>query len=284
MAKILESETAYLYDLMFRLPDLHIGILLARRARYISTSLWFLFAVIGLALMAAQFSGRQPATVTVDVGLSAIRLLLPIMVIMLVQELVSREFEQRYFLTSLTYPRPRYWLLLGRLFAILLLTYTLLIVIAIALAFTAIQVAHGYAQATPVDFGITYWVTVSFIAIDLLVLTAMAVLLSVVASTPSFVLIGTLGFMLIARSYSNIIALLERNQYVVDNPGIYQQSLSILHYILPDLGALDVRMITLYGHMEMLPDDWFSNASACLTYSVFLLLLAIYFLNRKHFN
>lgn len=269
---------------MMQLPDIQIGVLLARRARYLPTSLWFLLAVVGVALMAAQFSGRQPATVALDVGLSAMRLLLPVLIILLVQELLSREFEQRYFLTSLTYPRPRHWLLIGRLLTILLLTYTLLLLMAIALAFTVAQIAQGYEQATSTSLGVAYWITLGFIAVDLLTLTAMAVFLAVMASTPSFVLIGTLGFMLIARSYSNIIALLARDRFVVDNSDIYQQFLGILHYLVPDLGALDIRMITLYGQLEMLPADWMSSIFNSVAYSLFLLMLALFFLHRKHFN
>lgn len=269
---------------MIQLADLRTSILLAKRARYLTTSLWFLLAVIGLALIAAQFSGRQPATVAIDIGLSSIRLFLPILIILLVQELLSREFEYRYFLTSITYPRSRLWLLVGRLTAVLILTYGLLAAMALSLTLASNHIASGYTQASPVDTGLTYWVTIGFIAVDLFVLTALAVLLSVIASTPSFVLIATIGFMVIARSYSNVIALLERNRFVVDNPDVYKESLSFLHFLLPDLGALDVRMISLYGKMDLLPTNWLASVAANLGYAFFLLALAFFFLNRKQFS
>lgn len=269
---------------MTLLPDLRTGMLLARRARYFSTSLWLLVAVLGLALMAAQFSGRQPATVALDVGLSAIRLLLPLLIVLLVQELFSREFDRRYILSSLTYPRPRHWLLLGRLTTILLLVYALMLVMALALAWLVVSIGAGYQQATPADVGITYPITLSFIAIDLFVITALAILLAIVASTPSFVLIGTLGFMLAARSYSGIIALLERERLLVESTELYQQSLGLLHYLLPDLGALDVRMISLYGKLELLPADWAASLIGCLAYGLGLIALALFFLQRKRFN
>lgn len=269
---------------MTLLADLQTGILLARRARYFSTSLWLLIAVLALAWMAAQFSGRQPTTVALDVGISAMRLLLPLQIILLTQELLSREFDRRYFLTSLTYPRPRYQLLLGRMATTLMLTYGVMVVTAIALAALCTRVAMGYEQATPPSLGMAYWVTMAFLAVDLFVLTAFASLLAIVASTPSFVLIGTFGFMLITRSYSNIIALLQRNEYLLNNSADYQESLGLLSYLLPDLAALDVRPISLYNRMDVLPVDWVANISSSLTYGFAIIAFALYFLHRKRFN
>lgn len=266
------------------LPDLQTGILLARRARYLSTSLWLLLAVLGLAIMAGQFSGRQPATVALDVGLSVMRLALPLLIILLVQELISREFDRRYILSSLTYPRPRHRLLLGRVATVLLLSSILLLIMGVALAGIVSQIGMGYEQKTPISLGTEYWITLVFIAIDLFVITSIATLIAVVAATPSFVLIGTLGFMLIARSYSSIIALLQRERYLLDNTDQYQQSLAMLHYLLPDLGALDMRMITLYDKLELLPAEWPENLIATVAYGVTLLAMALFFLHRKQFN
>lgn len=269
---------------MTLLPDLHTGMLLARRARYLSTSFWLVISVLGLALMAAQFSGRQPATVALDVGISAIRLLLPLLIILLVQELLSREFDRRYFLTSLSYPRPRYSLLLARLATVLLLVYAVLLVTGIALAWLTARTAMGYEQATPVDLGNPYWITLAFIAIDLFVLASVAGLLAVVASTPSFVLIGTMGFMLISRSYSTIIALLEKDRYLLDNTDLYQQSLGVLNYLLPNLAALDVRMITLYGKLDLLPTNWGTSLIASLAYGTAMVAITLLSLHRKRFS
>ncbi|MFO7540926.1 MAG: hypothetical protein R6X32_23030 [Chloroflexota bacterium] len=266
------------------LPDLKTGLLLALRARYLSTSFWLMVVVVGAALLAAQFSARQPSTVALDVGISAIRMLLPFLIILLVQELLSREFDRRYFLTSLTYPRSRHWLLLGRLSAVVLLVTTTLLVMGLALAGVTNVVAAGYEQATPISLGTNYWLTMGFIAIDLLVITAMAGLLAIVASTPSFVLIGALGFMLMSRSYSNIIALLDRQRYLFEDTETYRQSLSLLNYLLPDLGALDIRSISLYGKIELLPDDWAVNLGAGLAYAVALTALALLMLQRKRFS
>jgi len=50
------------------------------------------------------------------------------------------------------------------------------------------------------------------------------------------------------------------------------------------LGALDVRMVTLYGKMELLPADWPWLVVSSLIYTVGLLALAVWALQRKRFD
>jgi hypothetical protein len=98
------------------------------------------------------------------------------------------------------------------------------------------------------------------------------------------VLIGTLGFMLVARSFSAIVELLMRNAFVVSDAESYRSGVGLLGYLLPDLGALDVRMVTLYGKMELLPADWPWLVVSSLIYTVGLLALAVWALQRKRFD
>jgi ABC-type transport system involved in multi-copper enzyme maturation permease subunit len=234
-------------------------------------------------MLAAQFSGRQPASVALDVGLSVMRLALPLVMVLVVQELISREFERRYYLSSLSFPSTRAHFLLSRFASTIVLCLAVLLVWSVALALTVSILSQGYEQATPVALGWHYVVTVLFIGLDMLLLLALATLLAVTASTPSFVLIGTFGFMLVARSFTAIIELLTRNTYVVGDAEQYRAGVGLLGYLLPDLGALDVRMITLYGRMEFLPQDWPWLVLSSLGYCVGLLALAGWALNRKRF-
>lgn len=263
--------------------DFLAGLRLALRARYLWLAGCSLLVLALAALLAAQFSGRQPATVALDVGLSVMRLLLPLVLVLMTQELLSREFDRRYFLNSLTYPRPRHKLLLGRFAAVAALTLGLLLAMALLLALLVGLVGQGYAQGTPVALDHHYLVAIGFIGVDLLLLTALACLLAVVASTPSFVLIGTFGFMLVARSFAAIVELLSRDASVVGDAESYRAGVGLLGYLLPDLGALDVRMVTLYGNMEFLPADWPWLLLSSLAYIVALLALAVWALQRKRF-
>lgn len=263
--------------------DFLTGLRLALRARYLWLAGCSLLVLALAVLLAAQFSGRQPATVALDIGLSVMRLLLPLVLVLMTQELLSREFDRRYFLNSLTYPRPRHKLLLGRFLAVAALTLGLLLAMALLLALLVGLVGQEYVQASPVALDHHYLVSIAFVAVDLLLLTALACLLAVVASTPSFVLIGTFGFMLVARSFAAIVELLTRNALVVGDAEIYRAGLGLLGYLLPDLGALDVRMVALYGRMDFLPVDWPWLLLSSLAYIVALLALAVWALQRKRF-
>ncbi len=263
--------------------DLLIGLRLAFRARFLWVSLCGLLLLIFAAILSAQFSGRQSATIALDVGISIIRLTLPIVSILLQQELLSKEFDLKQYLTSLTYPRSRHQLLLGRVAAIALLTLGLLILYAAVLAGLTGYVSHAYPQDTPPDVGLPYIITIAFSALDLLVVFAIGTVIAVTATTPSFVFIGTLGFTLVARSYSSIVALLTRDGTLVRNTDTYQSSLSLLGYLLPDLAPLDVRMISLYGQWQFLPDDWPLRVVSTLAYAAALFALSVWALNRKKF-
>ena len=267
--------------LIFR--DFLVALRLAFRANLSWMVAGLLLVVALVMLLSSYFGARQPVTVALDVGFSTIRLLLPLLVVLLAQELLSREFEKRYYLNSLTCPRSRYLLLLGRFSALFAILLGVLSAVALLQVFLVEVMSDAYPQSTPVTMGRFYIITVAFLALDLLVLAAMATMLAVFASTSSFVLIGTFGFMLVARSYGSILELLGRQIGLVSNFEGYRVGLGVLGYLLPDLGALDVRMLALYGKPEFLPSDWPWLLLSNLAYAFTLLLLAVWALQRKRF-
>lgn len=272
---------------MYLFSELPVALRIAVRAGVMSAFVWYAIFLVASVLLAAQFSARQPATVALDVGLSVIRLGLPLLLIFTLHELIGREFERRIYLTSLTYPWPRSQWLLSRLLATFLLMASLIVVMGAGVAIIVQWVSSWYEQSTPPDLGMPYLVTLSLLGLDMLVVLAIAGLLSVMASSFVFVLLGTIGFTLIARSYMSVVQLLQNNGYLVEkiaDPQLYQGSLSSLAFLLPDLGSLDVRMISLYGKMSLLPENiWYLVATA-LTYSIGLIAIAVWQLNRREFN
>lgn len=260
---------------------LSLRILLKHRLLWLAA--FALLSVLAAAALAAEFGGRQSATLALDVGISTIRLVLPLFMLFQLQELFSREFERKFYLLSLSYPVSRLQWFAGRFAALLVVTAALLFLAVGLLAAEVTVISQGYAQPTPVSLGVPLAVTTLFIGLDLLVLLALACFFAVVAATPSFVLVGTLGFMLIARSYSAILALLSDNTALVGDAETYRGSLGILGYLLPDLGALDVRMIALYGKMDFLPADWPLLTASALLYALGFLVLTMWLFWRKQF-
>lgn len=268
---------------MPRLPEFLTTLRRAFRAHFFSFSLWLALFLVISALLASNFSGREPATVALDTGISVIRLALPVLAILLLQELVSREFDRKLYLASLTYPRPRHEFLIARIVPIAALLFFLLLALAALLAGTIEWLGHSFRQSKLPSLGLPYAVTILFIALDLLVVIAIGTLIAVSSITPNFVLIGTIGFMLVARSYSGIIKLLAYDSTLVTNAEIYKSSLNFLGYLLPDLAALDVRMIALYDTMQFLPADWPVRVFSAVAYATALFALSAWALSRKRF-
>ena len=271
----------------FLKADFLLALRLAYHSRLPSIVFWLLLLLLLSFYISIQFSARQLATVSMDIGLSVIRFALPLLIVLLVQELFSREFERKLYLNSFTYPRSRTTWLLARLLAILFVIITALVCLATVLAILSSYAESIYHQATMISLGTPFLITIGMLALDFVVVTAIAILLAVSARTPSFVLLGTIGFVLIARSYTPIIELLRNNPHVISeiaDPRLYQDSLGLLAFILPDLGRLDVRMIALYNDMTFLPSDWPLLIVATLAYVAVLLGLSIWVLNKREFS
>lgn len=265
------------------MSNLKLGVKLAWNARFWLVAIWLLLALGGVVLIAAQFSGRQPSTVALDVGLSFIRLSMAVFVAFLVQELISREFDRRYYLYSLSYPFARTQFVYGRLLAAFLIVGVVLVCAAFLLQVLVALIQQGYAQSRPVNLGSNYWLTIFFLAIDLLVVCVVATFLAIIAKTPGFVLIGTLGFTLVARSFSSILALLSGDRIIVRDPDQYQESLSVIGLLFPDLGMLDVREIALYDELSFLPPDLGWILLTIFFYIAAILALTSWFFNRRRF-
>lgn len=267
--------------------DIHISWSIASHSRLYSVVIWLFATLIISVFLAHQFSARQPATIALDVGISVIRLALPLLVILLVQELFSKEIERKLYLNSFTYPRSRSFWLLGRVATIMLISTGTLMIMGVLLALMTTVIGAGYEQTTPITLGTPYLLVMAFILLDLLTIIAIATLLAISATTSSFVLIGTIGFTLISRSYTPIIELLRQNPYTVSNftdPRLYQDSLGLLAFLLPDLGRLDIRMVALYDKMVFMPMDWPQLIIATAAYVITILGLSIWILNKREFG
>ena len=266
------------------LSNMIVGSFLLFKARFFIFIVWLMIALLFVGLIGGQFSGRQPATVALDLGISFLKITLPILAILMVQELFSKEFERRLYLYSLSYPVSRFSFLIGRMLVVSIFILLILIACGFLLAVLVGMIGSSYEQARPVDTGLYYSLTLIFISVDLFSVISVAVLIAVVAKTPSFVLVGTMGYVFISRSYSSVVALLGEGGELVSNADQYQSSLNNLKYILPDLSSLDIREIALYGSIEFLPDDWLTSLTVCIVYSLAILVFSLWLFQRKRLN
>ena len=266
------------------IADFRLSVLLLVRSRLwvIATSLVVLLAAV--AWLAAQFSPRQPATVALDVGLSFIRVVIPLLALLQTQDLLAREIERRLILTTLTYPRSRSSFLLARYVAIVAVACALTALLFVVLAGVVTFAGRNYDQMTKVALGFPYLVTLFFLLLDIAVIVAFAVALATVATTPNLVFLGGIGFMIAARSASTIVQLLEREQELVKGAQWYHLGLQNVQWFMPDLAALDVRSIALYDKMAFLPQSSWALVLMAVGYILVLLVLGCLRFERRQFS
>lgn len=239
------------------------------------------FAVLGAAWLAANFSGRQPATVALDVGLSGIRLVLLLMALFWVQELLGRDIERKSLYFVLAYPVSRGTYLLSRFFAVALLLALGVAILGGALGGILQVLPVSYSQPTPVALGASYVAVLVGVWLDLLVITAFALFLCCVSTTPFLPLILGSFFALAARSLGITLDFLLHSENA--DPQQIKWLLPIIQagkWLLPDLSRLDWRDLSLYG----LPPDWMGMGWAAvmaLAYIGFLLGLGAHKLQTR---
>lgn len=238
------------------------------------------------AWLAAEFSGRQPETVALDVGFSLIRLFGALLVLFWVTELLGKDLERRTIYFVLAYPFPRGIYILSRFLAVAGLAAIAVIGLALFTLAAWWLVAHsGYAQAAPVQLqGAALPLTLSLIWLDLLAIGAFALLIAALSTTPMLAFFVGMAFAVSARSLGPILAYL-----VSDDSGAqklaatYQPLLNAIHWVIPDLSRLDIRSAPLYGIWPETGAMLWAGAHVAL-YSVIALILAMLFFQRREFN
>lgn len=264
--------------------DFRFALLLAYRSRVLLTVGLGTVFLLAFAWVGFQFSGRQPQTVALDMGLSFIRLFVPILGILYVQELVAKEIERRLIFSSLTYPRSRTTFLLGRFAAVAVLLGAVILLMTFVLAQWVRLLGLAYDQGTPVNLsGLLLLVTV-FNAVDFLVIVAFSTVLAVVATVPNLVFLVSIGFMVVARSLSGVIRLLYEDDSVMVYAEQYRSNLTWLRYILPDLGSLDIRAAALYDKVGLIPSESGWLLVMALAYASMLLVIACLRFERRQFG
>lgn len=239
---------------------------------------------MGAAYLAAQFSGRQPATVALDVGISAIRLIGLLLVLFWCQEFLGKEVDRRTIFVSLSYPVPRSTFLLGRFIGLIALTVLAVALLGLLLLITVNLSGDGYEQSTPVDLGAPFILTLLYIALDLSVIASFGVLVSAVSTTPLLPLALGFAFAVAARSLGPVIDfLLSEGQTAREMRAMYGSMIDVVRWVVPDLSRLDIRSVALYGKW---PEELFllPSAAMAVAYIGALMCLAVILFSRRQFN
>jgi ABC-type transport system involved in multi-copper enzyme maturation permease subunit len=230
---------------------------------------------MGLALAASQFSGRQPATVAMDVGLSAVHIIGILLTLFWAQELFARDLDRGLLPLMLAYPVPRSHYLLGRFLGLAVLLVLALGLFGVLLAGLGWLAGLGYDQATPVHLGGALVGVLAGVWLELLVVGAFAWLVTSLSTTPLLPFLLGLGFAWAARSLGPVLDFLRGSRTAADRPlqGPFQPVLEGVYWALPDLSRLDWRGLALYGQGPGVETLWVGVGTA-VGYAALLLGLA----------
>jgi ABC-type transport system involved in multi-copper enzyme maturation permease subunit len=239
--------------------------------------------MVGASVLAGEFSGREPQTVMLDVGISGMRVVGLMMVLFWCQDLIGRDIDRRTVLLTLAYPQPRYCYLLGRFLGIAILSLVTLTL----LAGLAILVAHGgvfndYTQSVPPRFDRLPMV-VFMLWLELVVVTAFTVLVSSLSTTPFLPMAMGAAFAIAARTLGPVMEYLSRKDALTTIKAQSASTISAIKWCLPNLDRLDIRTTALYdlpisGHEIWVP------ALQAVSYAGLLLAIAVWVFSRRQFE
>lgn len=264
--------------------QLRTALRLGLRSRSFLTLTLVGLLAMGLALAASQFSGRQPATLAVDLGLSAVHVLGILLTLFWAQELFARDLDRRLLPLVLAYPMPRSHYLLGRFLGLAVLLALALALFGALLAGLGWVAGLGYDQGTPVRLGVALVVVLAGIWLELLVVGAFAWLVTSLSTTPLLSFVLGLGFAWAGRSLGPVLDYLRTSPTADQRPlqGPFRPVLEGLYWLLPDLSRLDWRPLVLYGQGPG-GEALAAGAGTALGYTALLLGLAVWAFQGREF-
>lgn len=240
--------------------------------------------LIVVAYLAGFFSPRQPQTVALDVGFSAIRFSLVLLNLFWVQELLAREIDRRVILFSLAYPVARGAFLTGRYLAILILSTLATVVLGFLLLLAVLMVGGGFAQEFPLALGLPYWSTLAGFLLDAAIVAAFALCIATLSTVSALPLALGAAFAVAGKALGATVDYLSRgadgNEELLTH---YGPVVSWIKWLLPDLSRLDWREWPMY-HLAPNTEEAFWAITMALTYITLLLVGATLLFSRREFS
>lgn len=241
----------------------------AIRDKILYSLLFFALLMIGSSVLVGRLTLGEYAKIIQDVGLGAINLFGVLIAIFVGIQLVSREVERRTIYTVLSKPIYRAQFVVGKFAGLAL---TLLVQVAI--------MTLGFLLLVKFSTGDWPWnllVAIGLIFLELLVLTAFAVLFSCF-TTPTLSGLFTGSVFLIGHLSDDIV------HYGRESEAVWVQKLSELcWYVLPNLENFNIKNQAV--HQVPLPEGHILSAVVYgVVYLSAVLLLASAVLERRDFR
>ena len=232
--------------------------------------LLFFFAALGIiaARVLAVLTVGDRIKIIKDVGLASISLFGVLMAILIGTGLVYKEIDKKTIFTLLAKPLHRAEFILGKFLGLVLTLFVM--TLAMTLIFLAIVYAHTLTIETPL------LVAVGFIFLELVLITAVAVLFSCF-STPILSSLFTLAFYLIGHLSWGLELIIRKMR-----PGAGRTLVRGLYAFLPDLENFNFKTEVVHG-LPIPPGIYLSSVLYGVCYTAFILGLAVLVFRRRDF-
>lgn len=224
--------------------------------------------LLAVAFLAGSFSPRQPLVVTLDMGISGIRLLTALLVLFWMQEAFVKDIERRTLTLAFSLPVDRAAYVLGRFAGVMLLISSAVLLWGGALALLDSFSSWGYVASSRPHLGLDYLFLLFGIVIDAWVIGSFVLLLCSLAETPMLPFLVGAGFAIAARSIGTVLEYMLFSASVDPNLEQMVGIIKTLRWLLPDLSQLDWRVAILYTQ----PFPWVKAQASMLAMSGYLIL------------
>ncbi len=232
--------------------------------------LLFFFAALGIvaARVLAILTVGDRIKIIKDVGLASISVFGVLMAILIGTGLVYKEIDKKTIFTLLSKPLHRAEFILGKFLGLVLTLFVM--TLFMSLIFLAIVYAHTLKIEG------TLLVAIAYIFLELILITAVAVLFSSF-STPILSSLFALAFYLIGHLSWGLELILRKMA-----PGAGRTLVRILYTVLPDLENFNFKTEVVHG-LPIPPGIYLSSFLYGVCYTAFLLGLAILIFRRRDF-
>jgi len=244
----------------------------AVRDRVLYNLVLFVLLLTGASIFIGELSGGQERKVIVDLGLSAMLLFGVFIAIFVGVGLVYKEIERRTIYAVFSKPVGRGEFLVGKYFGLCLTLLVNVLVMAIGVSLALVYVSRGWDPLI-----LTIWPAVLLIYMELMLITATALLFSSFSSPALSALLTFMVFII-----GHFSADLKSLSVSLGSTGA-RYVFTSLYYLLPNLANYSFITPAAHGHA---PSSGFVFATAlyALVYITVILAAATLVFSRRNFK
>ena len=244
----------------------------AVRDRVLYNLVLFVLLITAAAIFIGELSGGQERKIIVDLGLSAMLLFGAFISIFVGVGLVFKEIERRTIYAIFSKPVGRGEFLLGKYLGLCLTLLVNVVVMGLGVSLALIYVSGGWDP-----LALRIWPAVLLIYVELMILTAIALLFSSFSS-PALAALLTF-FIFIIGHFSSDLKSLATSMGSVSARWLF----SALYYLLPNLANYSFITPAAHGHLPS-PTQVAITVLYAVVYISVILALATLVFRRRNFK